>query len=1138
LSTDDTTESDVDPEPVVKQVGELRVTPQSVLLTDRTALTQITVISSAAGPVKYRVIPSGSHLVVAKDSGEFTGKTLIDVELNTTGLAGQQLAGSVLIKSELGDAVVNLPVKVGMSGVYEGSLTYELGNLQLGKADLRIAIYDDGAGQAVGVVDAGRSLLFPTVGGEPAAGVGTARGTSVSLDVRQVFAANFGGERNVLQRTLGRDFALQVERDREGTFEGTFSERLYGLTDQPVELRGKSTLVRVGDLGNEVLSSPAPLPLPPAVSARQVSSEELRKSPAGQVSEVGAVLFPFGAGACAPAGVTGLQCFDAAAQLYYNPLFQSLNGALAGVNPIGNIADTCAAEGRLSLLDYGADFNNRKCASWRGVGVALTEIIRNFNTSDPPATAMVNANLSRLLAAPLLVAQDRTLEGLKASFREGASAQTTYLDDARGNLREALIFSMQPGVLAFLRDGVATAAQGDARAADPVLRNYPGLRSVARALDLLAQLDEEAAVRDLARARTEGERQSVLERVQARAVLSLFEVASVLAVAEKWGGLPNSVASGIDGILMPQGAAFSSIRDGADVLGVAPGEVALVFDPKRPEPTNFEQLLTREASSIALADAAETVFTEREREFETSQEALNVELEQTQGGYDDRLLAICGEGFDIAAAARPSANFRCGEGGKGEIGVAQLGIQAAHNEQLAALTRMEGMGKKIRVDWEALERTQAERGKTIALIDRQGNQLVGYAVAEGILNVAKAVVEQAPKNIFDWGAAVTTPIAAGIEAARATINVQRQRLQNARDLRFQEEGRAIEYINGMASIQRQVIDMEEVSVAIAQAKLGIEIARLQATNLFEEARRILQARTRNLERLSGSSLRDPADRLLRDAAAVDAISKRRAAQISLFKLGRALEYEINTPLGAALSRAVNAALNAQARTNLQLCYSDILTRYATEAGIPQEFKTSVSAREMLEVLGDRTDEVTGEELTRAELFRRQLLRNENFDVSGAVTLTFATRLDPGNALWSSNVCDDKIVSVRAQLVGDGLGDNEAEIHLGVGGDGVLRTCNGGALNTWALRSSASQTAVVQAGVNSFGTAAASTTLFGNAVARPSWTITIPAGNAAPTNKDLVLTGLEDIILEITHSALPVQGETFSVDTSCLGSIGN
>jgi hypothetical protein len=108
------------------------------------------------------------------------------------------------------------------------------------------------------------------------------------------------------------------------------------------------------------------------------------------------------------------------------------------------------------------------------------------------------------------------------------------------------------------------------------------------------------------------------------------------------------------------------------------------------------------------------------------------------------------------------------------------------------------------------------------------------------------------------------------------------------------------------------------------------------------------------------------------------------------------------------------------------------------------------------------------------------------------------------------------------------------------GAALLRDCGGDDVTAWSFGNQAGSSdasAVIQAGVNTFGTASAeNASLFGQSVARASWHIAVPGGDSAPSNSDIDLTHLDDITLLIKHEALPQKNSPLAVDLSCLGSI--
>jgi hypothetical protein len=339
----------------------------------------------------------------------------------------------------------------------------------------------------------------------------------------------------------------------------------------------------------------------------------------------------------------------------------------------------------------------------------------------------------------------------------------------------------------------------------------------------------------------------------------------------------------------------------------------------------------------------------------------------------------------------------------------------------------------------------------------------------------------------------------------------------------------------MAELQKQLIDIAQLELEMEQDTLGITQADLRRRNTVDRARRLADERIRSLARISGSPLTDPTFRILQTRLALQAVTSRAEAQRWLYRTGRALEYEINTSLGSALPQAVLGAFNSSQAERLSRCFTGIFNDYSAEFGVAQEFTTTLSVREMLGFRSPRTDNVTGQELSEGELFRQWILRNENLDEQGNVTISFSTNLQPGNDLWSSNVCDDKVATVQAQLVGDFQGDNEAELQIGLEGSSILRRCDSDELIHWSINSSAQ--AVIQAGVNTFGEAKPNSSLFGQSVARATWKVVIPSGSIAPANSDLDLTALDDIVLKVTHKALPRRNQSLPVSFACLGSVG-
>jgi len=331
--------------------------------------------------------------------------------------------------------------------------------------------------------------------------------------------------------------------------------------------------------------------------------------------------------------------------------------------------------------------------------------------------------------------------------------------------------------------------------------------------------------------------------------------------------------------------------------------------------------------------------------------------------------------------------------------------------------------------------------------------------------------------------------------------------------------------------------LADIAVLNSTQVFALTSAQLRVRNLLREAKAVFEERTRHLAVTNQDPATDPTFRILRDQAALELLQARAEAQKQLYLAGQALAYEINQPI-STIGGAVLKANNALRLQSLKACYTSIYHGWQQTFGNPQPYVTTVSVRKMLGITGPRTDTVSGEILSEGDQFRELLLRNENLDGKGGVGIVFATELQPGNGLWSSDVCSDRIESMQIQLVGDYLGDNQAQVNVGVSGDGELRACGSDALLPWSFGGAGSLSsegmAVVQAGVNTFGDAPANTSLYGQPVARASWRLVIPGRSDAPSNSDVDISKLDDIVLKISHHAIPQRSAAVSIDLSCLG----
>ena len=217
------------------------------------------------------------------------------------------------------------------------------------------------------------------------------------------------------------------------------------------------------------------------------------------------------------------------------------------------------------------------------------------------------------------------------------------------------------------------------------------------------------------------------------------------------------------------------------------------------------------------------------------------------------------------------------------------------------------------------------------------------------------------------------------------------------------------------------------------------------------------------------------------------------------------------------------------------CLQDAQNAFVRSFGPVTTFSTEFSLREdVLGIRGPVVDSVTGETLSPAQQFQRLLVRPDNLSSARVVGLGFTTSIGSENTVFSYDLCNESIAGVSVRLIGDGLGDDEAEVRLTHGGTSQVRSCeswrNGHEeiVNQYTLLP---RRVVLPASVN-VSSSAMDTQLFGRAVAATNWRIEI--NPTSGTNRDLVLENIEDIVLRITYQGHSVGATSIGYAPVCAG----
>ncbi|HEX9298213.1 MAG TPA: hypothetical protein VF881_20375, partial [Polyangiaceae bacterium] len=913
-------------------------------------------------------------------------------------------------------------------------LHYQAGSVPLGAAHLSMQLIDTSGNVAVRI-DPDQSLLFPQSQGDPT-GYGTyAASSGLEITAAQAFDSTFGGERNHFGRGLGRRVHMSLQPNSTGGLEGTFTDTLINVFATPVTVTGSAVFDYEAPLEDPSFTAQAEPPMPDS-GGRAL---ELGDVPAWKGWATSCDLYL----PCPGAGSTFLDRIRCAEQTYFAPLPNNMPGKGAasdlGAEPFADIAGACRASlGADNVAAWQGSATASQCAAIPPLACAL-RLTAGRSSADVNNGYAFGTLMGETLAPALLVAKDSLVHALYDSLSTGIDGEAERYDEAMRALEPVAMWVMQVPVLEYMRSLTSQAAYG---APDPLLgganKPYPSASALADMLVTMSTIDGERARIAVTAPSSSGK--APLRDAQNRALLAYFEAATLAEILRAWGTAPSSIAASFTGVLTPLDQGFAALLQGANAFGVPDGFVPFVR-PDGATSTNFQQMLAIASNAVTAEQNAETAFLADKRAYEANTKSLNLELNGVRAQFDLQLADVCGKSFKVETAIGPDAFTMCGADGTGDIGIlrnqADQTLARLHSSQ----ARIMGMKEKIGIDQHALAETQQVHEDTLKFVSSTGQQLAGIAMAEGVINAAEKFIDGLSTSVTSFGASAAAGAANALfELERAGLEVQKQNLQTAQQMRFERAGAQIELINGMANIQKETVDLAQLGVDIQQDALGYAGALLQVQNKLDQVKRLLEERGRLLAQVSSDPANDPSFRILRDQDSLRMLTTRANAQRQLYLAGRALEYELNLPL-STIGGAIFRATRHDSLNDLATCFQSIFDSSRIAFGRPNDYTNAISVRKMLGIAGPRKDEVTGETLSEGMQFRELLLRNENLDGSGGVGVSFSTNLAPGNSLWASDVCADRIATVQAQIVGDFLGDNEARVQVVLAGDAVMRACD-------------------------------------------------------------------------------------------------
>ena len=1151
---------------------------RTTLLAPGKAHATTTLRNNGPSALVYRLAAANHALVVDGELAELAPGEEVslaaDVELAALGPADRVLPIQVITS---GGAILWALEFEAMpaSGSFRGAVSFEIDGHSLGQSALAVDLDFRADGMIAGRVDNDASLLWP----QPLALTGTwAPDGNFTIELRDLLPAE-DWRHSPISRDLGRVLTLAGTRDGE-MLAGTATMTLTGMRTAAVQTAGAFVLRRQGPLEGLVLPSdfiPEDAPAPPWLAPPGLDTAACDDLGAAYGTDDTLVEPEPACDACAVGNCSaedmmgcGVAIHDAA---YHLP---DVLAALQGDDvqaPEGPWTwDECTAsspiyQGGVACLDITA----LQCADAlirRGStliagpwGEALQAVTANFAADEAHATALlsIEAQVDAAFAykdeigEPAPDALSRELAILAADRERLAAALAPLLAPANATGLEWLEGTPNPPPESAhlapldLAADYARATVAWSRVAHRAGKNPDDLRAAIR----LAAIAMHAAAAEL------------------HARLADNPVADV--------GL-----HALGPALAALQAAHDELAPGTTAFGYSAAYVPLALSPEdiAHSRTNFEAVQAFADDEVTqfgqlVADAWQQTL-----DYEHKTHALDATAEQIATDYDAKMRALCGS---LPGESAPDL-MTCGEHGghiadlRAAVAAADLRIrhaaQTSENNLTAVSVEAERFAREVEIQLGLTAEIAAAQGQIFQVKDKYGEQRGALQQATARAECMRITEnEMADKASLEAGCNkelaskmlggpsiffVPTPDIAGMILASKECDARREQIETA-------ASNQCESVLGQAGLQSNLEELQrgedeeimtinaEVDQAIRDSALesqrassvaliknlraeglllAIEVDEAQLTHstamaavwsAYQEVAALAQDKARAVglmvENSPDNVLTRPHFLAARLAAASRVLPARERATRRVYLALRALEYEIGQEL-PALRDSLAVARAPEDLAGLMSCMSSIAEDYRLQHGYGQPYVTEVSLRSDLFGITDDVPDVDGSPATPAEQFAALLQDPLHALPDGSVALPFTLSAFK-NAQFSSALCDDRIDKIEVKLVGDFLGDKEAEVILTRQGLAGVRRCDGADLPQWSAYVPYSfdrAQLVVQAGVNDWGTAGPNAGFAAWPVHGEQWTLTIPPPDQAPSNLDLDLAHVSDVVLRLYHRA--------------------
>jgi len=1140
-----------------------------------------TLHNDGAAPLTYRLAAANPALTLdtaaaTLEPGEAV-ELVVDVDRTAPAPADRVLPVQIITSGGAIFWAITLDA-LPEAGYFRGAVSFDIDGFSLASSSLALNLDFRDDGTIVGQVDDDASLLWP----QPVALTGTWNTAGdLSLVLRDRLPAG-SWRHSPLARELGRELTLTSKRTAAG-LAGTAIETITGLRSAPVQVQGTFTLHHRGPLTGLVYppdftpnDATAPTWLaPPDLDAAACDDIGIDFGTDATLPKPSLACDTCAAGTCSANDMYA--CGGALRAAGYNlvPVLAALHGSGDVKPPTGAWTwDDCASEPPV--------YNNegRACLDIAALHCAHALVRRGPAQKPGPAGELFRSLAAifaadEALAAGLLTteAQIDTAFAFKGKVGEpladAFARELTILTGDRERLAAALAPTLAPAYPAALK------WIEDAKLKQPTANAH--LAPLQLAADFARTTAQWARL-----AHRAGQNPQDVRAAVRLAAIAVHAASAELhaRLADRPAAVPGLHALGpalqglatVDDELAPDTTPFG-YPTAYVPLALSPDDIAKGR-------SNFDAVQALATDEIAQFAQVAADAWQKARDYELKTHTLATTQLQIATEYDAKLRALCGS---LPGKTTP-ALATCGEQG-GQIAELRAAAQAAglrirhaaqagENNLYAIAVEEERFARVIEIQLDLGAAIEAAHGRIFQVQDQYGEQRSAVEQAEAMAECgrirdnsraetealqagcASAMVAQITSGPTVLG--VTIPnvaglIAAGVECDANLVSLEtttenqcqsvlgQAGLQSARDELQRAEDQEIMTINAEidAAIRTSDLEVQRASsvalikniraeglllqIETEEAELAQRTAMTAIGSAFHEVAALAQDRARTL----GLMIEDSPDNALtrphflqaRLEAAGRVMPARERTIRRVYLALRALEYELNQAL-PALRGTLAAARSPEDIMALMTCLAGIAEDYRLEHGYGQPYVTEVSLR--ADLFGMTTDipDVDGSPATPAEQFAALLQDPLHRQADGAVALPFALSAFE-HALFSSWLCDDRIDRIEVKLVGDYLGDKEAEVLLTRQGLAGVRRCDGADLPQWSAYvpySFEREQLVIQAGVNEWGTAGPNAGYAAWPVHGEQWTLTIPPPAQSPANVDLDLAHVSDVVLRLHHRA--------------------